>query len=86
MSWVFILVVVVVVAATFLAVAGKKAGTGLKVGFPYVPAKALFSPAERSFLRVASLHRSRLARFSACRVRMDAARRRKTHHQYEALP
>lgn len=52
MSWVFILVIVVVVAAAFLAVAGKKAGTGSKVGFPYVPAKALFSPAERSFLGV----------------------------------
>ena len=52
MSWVFILVIVVVVAAVFLAAAGKKAGTGSKVGFPYVPAKALFSPAERSFLGV----------------------------------
>jgi hypothetical protein len=52
MSWVFILVIVVVVAAAFLAVAGKKAGTGSKLGFPYVPAKALFSPAERSFLGV----------------------------------
>ena len=50
MSWVFILVVVV--AALLLAAAGKKAGAGSKVGFPYVPAKALFSPAERSFLSV----------------------------------
>ncbi|SCX25169.1 Protein of unknown function [Nitrosomonas eutropha] len=56
MSWVLILVivvvVVVVVVAVLVAVAGKKAGTGSKVGFPYVPAKALFSPAERSFLGV----------------------------------
>ena len=52
MSWVFILVIVVVVAAVFVAAAGKKAGTGSKVGFPYIPAKTLFSPAERSFLGV----------------------------------
>lgn len=52
MSWVFILVIVAIVAAVLLAVAGKKAGSGSKVGFPYVPAKALFSPAERSFLGV----------------------------------
>jgi hypothetical protein len=52
MSWVLILVIVVVVVAGFVAVAGKKAGTGSKVGFPYVPAKALFSAAERSFLGV----------------------------------
>lgn len=52
MSWVLILVIVVVVVAGLVAVAGKKAGTGSKVGFPYVPAKALFTPAERSFLGV----------------------------------
>lgn len=52
MWWVFILVIVVIVAALFLAVAAKKAGTGSKIGFPYVPTKALFSPAERSFLGV----------------------------------
>ena len=52
MSWVFILVILVVVAALFLAVAGKRAGGGFKIGFPYVPAKTLFSPAERSFLGV----------------------------------
>ena len=51
MSWVFILVMVVVVVV-FLAATAKKVGTGSKVGFPYVPAKALFSPAERSFLAV----------------------------------
>ena len=50
MSWVLILAIVVVALAGLVAIAGKKAGTGSKVGFPYVPAKALFSPAERSFL------------------------------------
>lgn len=52
MSWVLILVVVVVVVAALAAVASKGAGSGSKVGLPYVPAKALFSPAERSFLGV----------------------------------
>lgn len=52
MSWVLILVVVVVVVAALAAVASKNAGSASKVGFPYVPAKALFSPAERSFLGV----------------------------------
>lgn len=52
MSWVLILVIVVVVVAGLVAVASKKAGTGSRVGFPYVPAKALFSPAECSFLGV----------------------------------
>ena len=52
MLWAFILVIIVVVVAGLLAVAGKKAGTGSKLGFPYIPAKALFSPAERSFLGV----------------------------------
>lgn len=52
MSWFFTLVVIVVLTALFLAAASKKAGAGSKTGFPYVPAKALFSPAERSFLGV----------------------------------
>lgn len=52
MSWVFILVVVIVVAAAFLAAVARKGGTGSKIGLPYVLAKALFSPAERSFLGV----------------------------------
>lgn len=52
MSWIFILVILVVVAGAFLAVAGKRADSGSKIGLPYVPAKALFSPAERSFLAV----------------------------------
>lgn len=50
MSWIFILVILVVVAAVFLAVAGKRSRSGSKIGFPYVPAKALFSSAERLFL------------------------------------
>lgn len=52
MSWIFVLAIVVVVAVALLAAGGKKGGTGSKLGFPYVPAKALFSPAERSFLGV----------------------------------
>lgn len=51
MSWYFILIVLVV-AAALLAAAGKKAGSGAKVGFPYAPAKVLFTPPERSFLGV----------------------------------
>lgn len=52
MPWVLILVILVVVTAAFLAVAGKRVGGGSKIGLPYVPARALFSPAERSFLGV----------------------------------
>lgn len=52
MPSVLILVVVVIVVAALVAVAGKKVGIGSKVGFPYVRAKALFSPAERSFVGV----------------------------------
>jgi hypothetical protein len=52
MSWVLILVVVLVVVAALAAVASKKTRSASKVGFSYVPAKALFSPAERSFLGV----------------------------------
>ncbi len=50
MLWILILVVAVFVIATLVAVAGKRTSTGTSVGFPYVPAKALFSAAERSFL------------------------------------
>jgi hypothetical protein len=49
-SWVLVLVIAVVAVAALVAVAGKKVGAG--IGYPYVPAKALFSPAERSFLGV----------------------------------
>lgn len=52
MSWVLVFVVVVIVVAALAAVAGKKGGAGSKIGFPYVPAKVLFSPAEHSFLGV----------------------------------
>ena len=52
MWWVLILAAVAIVVAVLVAAAGKKAGSGSKVGFSYVPAKALFSPAERSFLAV----------------------------------
>jgi hypothetical protein len=49
-SWILILVVVVFVIAALVAVAGKKAGSGSGINYPYVPAKTLFSAAERSFL------------------------------------
>ena len=42
MSWILIAVVVVFVIAALVAIAGKKSG-GAAVGYPYVPAKALFS-------------------------------------------
>ena len=49
MSWTLLLLVLVVVVV-LLAVVGRQQ-TG-KVGFPYQPAKSLFSAAERSFLGV----------------------------------
>lgn len=52
MSWVLVLVIAVVAVAALVAVAGRKAGTGAGIGYPYVQTKALFSPAERSFLGV----------------------------------
>lgn len=52
MSWVLILVVLVVVFVAIVALKRKQSGSGSTVGFPYQPAKALFSPAERSFLGV----------------------------------
>lgn len=53
MSWLLLLVLLLVVIV-FLALAALKgkAGGSAKVGFPYQPAKTLFSPAERSFLGV----------------------------------
>lgn len=52
MSWILILVVVVFIVAALVAAAAKKAGGGSGINYPYVPAKALFSAAERSFLGV----------------------------------
>lgn len=53
MSWI-VLVAVVFVVAAFIAVAllAQKKNTGDRDGFPYQKAKALFSPAERSFFGV----------------------------------
>lgn len=51
MSWMLLLVVVLLVFVALAALKGKAGGTG-SVGFPYQPAKPLFSPAERSFLGV----------------------------------
>lgn len=50
MSWILILVVIVFIIAALIAVAAQKAGGGSGINYPYVPAKALFSSAERSFL------------------------------------
>lgn len=53
MSWLLALVVLVVLAVVMFAAAAKgKAASAGSVGFPYDPARFLFSPAERSFLGV----------------------------------
>jgi len=53
MSWPLILIVLVVLAVVVLAAAAKsKNAAGGAIGFPYEPAKSLFSAAERSFLGV----------------------------------
>ena len=52
MSWILIIAALLLVFAIIAALANKQsAGTGT-INFPYQPAKALFSPAERSFLGV----------------------------------
>jgi hypothetical protein len=52
MSWIWLLVIAVVVLFVLALLKGKAGnGTG-KLGFPYQPAKPLFSAAERSFLGV----------------------------------
>jgi len=51
MSWVLIAVVLFVALVVLAALKNRQSGTGT-VGFPYQLAKALFSPAERSFLGV----------------------------------
>ena len=52
MSWFLIAAVVVFVIAALIAVTAKQIGGGSAAGYPYVPAVALFSAAERSFLGV----------------------------------
>lgn len=52
MSSLLLLVAVAFVVLNVLAALKKKQGGTGVVGFPYQPAKALFSPAERSFLGV----------------------------------
>jgi hypothetical protein len=85
MSWAFIPVAVVVVAVALLAAAAKRGGAGSKAGFLYVPAKAFFSPAERSFLGVldqvvGSEHRVfgkvRIADLAAVKPGLSASARR----------
>ena len=52
MSWILVLVVVAFVIAALVVAAAKKAGGDSTISYPYAPAKALFSAAERSFLGV----------------------------------
>lgn len=52
MSTTVLLIVLVLVAGAIFAAFAKKQSGGGSIGFPYQPAKALFSPAERSFLGV----------------------------------
>ena len=49
MSWILIAFIVFVAFVVLIAVTSKQ-GLGGSVGFPYQPTKALFTPAERSFL------------------------------------
>lgn len=49
--WLFVLFAVFVVFVVLAALKGKVSGAG-SIGFPYQPAKPLFSAAERSFLGV----------------------------------
>lgn len=51
-SWILVFAVIVFVVAALVAAAAKKAGGGSSINYPYVPAKSLFSAAERSFLNV----------------------------------
>ena len=51
-SLLIFLVVVIFAFAVVAALTSKKRGGTGSIGFPYQPAKALFSPAERSFLGV----------------------------------
>jgi hypothetical protein len=51
MPWILLLVFVLVVFVVLAALKGKAGGSG-HIGFPYQPAKSLFSAAERSFLGV----------------------------------
>jgi hypothetical protein len=52
MSTIIVLVIVVLIAVAVFAALTKKQSDAGTVGFPYQPVKALFSPAERSFLGV----------------------------------
>lgn len=52
MSWILLAVVVIVVAVLLAALMGKQTGGAGSIGFPYQPAKTLFSAAERSYLGV----------------------------------
>jgi len=52
MSWILIVAVVLIAVSALVALKGKQNVGAGTIGFPYRPAKTLFSPAERSFLGV----------------------------------
>lgn len=52
MSWLLIAVVVIVAFVALIALKGRQGAGPVTIGFPYCPAKSLFSSAERSFLGV----------------------------------
>jgi hypothetical protein len=51
MSWILLLVLVLIFFVVLATLKGKAGGSG-SIGFPYQPAKPLFSAAERSFLGI----------------------------------
>lgn len=55
MSWLLIVVVAFLVFVALVALKSKQGSGAGTIGFPYRPAKALFSPAERSFIGVLDL-------------------------------
>lgn len=52
MSWLLIVGVALLLLVVLGAIASKQASGSGKIGFPYQPARTLFSAAERSFLGV----------------------------------
>jgi hypothetical protein len=52
MAWTLIIAFVVIALVVLTALKSKQVGGGSTIGFPYQPAKVLFSPSERSFLGV----------------------------------
>lgn len=52
MSWIVLFALLVIVLMAVAALKTKQTGSTGTIGFPYQPARALFTPAERSFLGV----------------------------------